>query len=582
MTFLLLLLPSAAPATVLPSPTRPSAFFGLGKMWDLHLTIPADEWKRMQPKGGFGTRPGQPPAEGRVRSQFGYEFAYVKARLEIGGKAFDEVGVRFKGNSTYAVTSAILKRPFKIELDRHVKGQHFLGVRKLSLNIHAMDPGACREALAYAVYREAGVPAPRTAFGFVTLTIPGKHDREVLGVYTLIENIDKPFLKERFGTGKGMLLKPENVGPLDHLGDKWESYEKRYRPRTGEPKPREQKRLMEFTKLVQDKDEKRFRAEIGKHLHLDEFLRYLAATSLMSSLDSFMGLPHNYYLYLDPLTDRFMVMPWDLDHSFGSLTMFCTAQQLMDLSVRQPWLGRNPLVERLLKDPVHYAAYLGHIRTLLATGFTAARIKRDAASIVSFLAPSKEKERVAKHKRGDGWNFSPLGMMLGKPPDIGTFAEKRVASVQAQLEGKSKGFVITRGFGQPRPPLPIPLNSIVKALDADKDGKVSKDEARKGAAALFAALDREKKGVLEEKALAAGLEKVLPRQGFFGGPQTVLARQLAQGAVRQAGKAGKVDGPAFRALAERLFAEADAGKAGKIAPKQVEEALRRLLPEARR
>ena len=39
-----------------------------------------------------------------------------------------------------------------------------------------MDPTRGREALAYAVFRAAGVPAPRTAFAEVTLTVPGKYD----------------------------------------------------------------------------------------------------------------------------------------------------------------------------------------------------------------------------------------------------------------------------------------------------------------------------------------------------------------------------------------------------------------------
>ena len=39
--------------------------------------------------------------------------------------------------------------------------------------------------------RAAGVPAPRTAYAEVTLTVPGKFDREYLGLYTVIEQVDK-------------------------------------------------------------------------------------------------------------------------------------------------------------------------------------------------------------------------------------------------------------------------------------------------------------------------------------------------------------------------------------------------------
>src|SRR5262245_49614519 len=215
-----------------------------------------------------------------VRSQFGFDFEYVPGSLTIDGVTFDKVGVRFKGNSSYAVTSRVLKRPFKIDLDRYVEGQAYKGQRKLALNNGVMDGSLTREALAYIIYREAGVPAPRTAFALLTLTVPGKYDKEVVGVYNLIEVVDKEFMEDRFGSRKGMLLKPERVGPLDHLGMDWARYEERYRPKVT-PSKEVQQRFMAFTKLVQEADSRRFKAEIGDYLDVDCFLRYLAATALM-------------------------------------------------------------------------------------------------------------------------------------------------------------------------------------------------------------------------------------------------------------------------------------------------------------
>src|SRR5262249_53290883 len=159
---------------------------------------------------------------------------------------------------------------------------------KLALNNNVMDPSTAREALSYAVYRAAGVPAPRTAYAQVFLTVPGKHDKVLVGLYTLIETVDKTFLKERFGNGKGMLLKPEHGGPLDYLGEKWEAYESRYRPK-GEPTTAQQRRLIEMISLVQQADDAKFHQQIGSYVDVDRFLRYVAATVLLSSMDSFVG-----------------------------------------------------------------------------------------------------------------------------------------------------------------------------------------------------------------------------------------------------------------------------------------------------
>src|SRR5262249_27968826 len=83
-----------------------------------------------------------------------------------------------------------------------------------TLNLHAaaLDPTKGREALAFAVFRVAGVPAPRTAFAEVTLTVPGKFDKEYLGLYIVVEPVDKAFLKEHFKTGRGLLMNPGREG----------------------------------------------------------------------------------------------------------------------------------------------------------------------------------------------------------------------------------------------------------------------------------------------------------------------------------------------------------------------------------
>ena len=54
-----------------------------------------------------------------------------------------------------------------------------------------------------AAFRDAGVPAPRTALAEVTLSVPGKHDKAFLGLYTVVEGVDAEFLASRFGSTRG-------------------------------------------------------------------------------------------------------------------------------------------------------------------------------------------------------------------------------------------------------------------------------------------------------------------------------------------------------------------------------------------
>ena len=45
-------------------------------------------------------------------------YAYVLCDMEFDGKRVADVGLRFKGNSSYSVSSTTLRRPMKLDFDR--------------------------------------------------------------------------------------------------------------------------------------------------------------------------------------------------------------------------------------------------------------------------------------------------------------------------------------------------------------------------------------------------------------------------------------------------------------------------------
>jgi len=68
------------------------------------------------------------------------------------------VGIRLKGEGSFQPFD---KKPaLKIKFDKFVEDQRFRGLARLTLNNNYDDPTFLAERLAYAVYREAGVPAP--------------------------------------------------------------------------------------------------------------------------------------------------------------------------------------------------------------------------------------------------------------------------------------------------------------------------------------------------------------------------------------------------------------------------------------
>ena len=288
----------------------------------VRLTIPATEYAAMQPRRaaggfpGFGPAPKDPPpvADGRElhRNTFGMDLPWAAGDVTIGDQTFNDVGVRYKGNGTIGDAARTAKKSLKIDLDRRGGGGRYLGSKSINLHCGVADPSHFREAFGYALYRAAGVPAPRTGFAEVWLTVPGQFADRPVGLYTLTEEVDGAFLRDRFGTDAGLLMKPEGLRDFEDKGADWKRYAGQYRPKR-EPTADEAKRVIAFAKMVHKADDAAFAADVGDRLEVDGYLRFLAVTSLIANPDSLFTGGHNYYLHLHPKTGRLQFLPWDLD-----------------------------------------------------------------------------------------------------------------------------------------------------------------------------------------------------------------------------------------------------------------------------
>ena len=436
-------------AQPLSAQDKTAALLDPSKVWKVELQIGADEWKAMQPKGGGPPGFGGPPMPGgRPQGfKFGFDFPYVKGATVCDGDALKDVGVRFKGNGTFMMSASGIKRPFRLDFNRFTENGSFRGLKAISLNNNIMDPTRIREAAAYDVFRAAGVPAPRTTFVELTLDVPERFDHQLLGVYTAVEPIDKAFLKRHFKTTKGMLLKPEKLGGgLQYFGEDWKPYEEMYAPKD-DPTEAEKRRLMAFARLINRADDQAFRKEIADYLDVEEFFRFLAATSYLAHYDSFIGLGHNYLIYLNPETKKFQFLPWDLDLAFGAFFPFGQPQQLADASITHPHGGDNKLIDRLLAIPERKAEYLELFKKLNGTAFDTERVTKVIRSYEATVKEPVAREEAAAKKRGP----APPGFPgFGGTMSLADFVKERSKSVSAQLAGQKSGTIPKPiGFGPP-------------------------------------------------------------------------------------------------------------------------------------
>ena len=338
--------------------------------------------------------------DGGPRKVHRERFPWAVGSLTIGGEVFKEIGVRYKGNASFNLMRGSLKRNLKVKLDWTRGDQDYNRVKTLNLNAGGLDPSKLRDALAYGIFREAGVPAPRTTFAEVTLTVPGKYDKAHLGLYTIIEQVNNAFLKNHFQTKKGLLMKPEGVASVEYFGEDWESYESRYRP-DDEPLFSQAKRVIEFARLINESDDNRFRSAIDSFLDVDGFLRFIAVNALIVNLDTLLAMPQNYYLYLHPKTQKFIFLPWDLDISFAGWPLGGPPEKQMDLSLLHPHSsGGHKLIDRLFAIEAVKAKYDRIISELVAGPFSRERLLRNIERIEKTIQEALERDAAAIAYRG--------------------------------------------------------------------------------------------------------------------------------------------------------------------------------------
>jgi hypothetical protein len=131
------------------------------------------------------------------------------------------------------------------------------------------------------------------------------------------------------------------------------------------------------------------------------------------------------------------------------------------------------------------------------------------------------------------------------------------------------------------PDLGKPLaKPLLAALDTDKDGTVSKDELVAGVKKFFKLCDKEGKGTLGQPQITEGLKAILPPPDNSQGdrPGFDQSNFLSSGIQRQAdtNHDGMVTQDELVAAAEKLFAEMDKDKKGKLDEAALAEGIRKV------
>jgi spore coat protein CotH len=271
------------------------------------------------------------------------EDTYYPADFRWRDQVVRGAGIRSRGLGTRSPT----KPGLRVDFNRLVGGQTFLGLNSLVLKNNVTDPSNMRERLSMLLFRRMGFPASREVTA--RLFINGDY----AGVYTLVESVDKDFLRRVFDENDGYLFSYEWTFRyyFTDLGTNPGAYVPYpFQPETHEDDPRPEA-IVELVQAINHSPN--FASEMPTYLDLRKFIRQIAVETCLADRDDFLGDfgMANFFLYRPPDKKQFVILPWDKSEAF-SHPQFSIFQNIR--------FGGPPnqLMSRAMAVPELYTLYL--------------------------------------------------------------------------------------------------------------------------------------------------------------------------------------------------------------------------------
>lgn len=235
----------------------------------------------------------------------------VPATLTVDGKKYPNVGVHFRGMSSYFAVPAGSKRSLNLALDLADSKQRLLGYKTLNL-LNAHDDGSFMSTVLYSHIARKYIPAPKA--NFVKVVING----ESWGVYSNVQQFNKDFLSENYKSTKGTRWKvrgsPGGGGGLDYVGDSIDDYKRRYEMKTDDG-DKAWKELIALCKTLQETPIEKLEAALKPILDVDSALWFLALDCALINCDGYWIRASDYSIFRDD-KGVFHIVPHDMNEAF--------------------------------------------------------------------------------------------------------------------------------------------------------------------------------------------------------------------------------------------------------------------------
>jgi len=281
-----------APADVKPETTP---FYDLATLRTLFLTFENADWED-------------------ELAAFNNTDVEVPATLVVDGKTYRDVGVHFRGASSFFMVPAASKRSLNVAIDFVHENQAVPGgYRTLNL-LNSNGDATMMRAVLYQQIARQYIQAGHA--NFVRVVINGEN----WGVYPSVQQFNKEWLRDHFSTTEGVRWtvpgSPGGRGGLEYLGDDVAAYKVHYEIKSKDT-PKAWADFIQMTKVLNTTPADKLEAALSPILDIDGALKFLALDVALVNSDGYWVRASDYNIYQDP-KGRFHILPHDTNETFYS------------------------------------------------------------------------------------------------------------------------------------------------------------------------------------------------------------------------------------------------------------------------
>ncbi len=235
----------------------------------------------------------------------------VPAKLTVDGKEYPNVGVSFRGASSFFKIPQGLKRSLNLSIDFIDKDQRLYGYKSLNL-LNCNGDSSMMSSILYSYLSQHKIAAPKV--NFVKVVING----ESWGLYVSSQQFNKTFTQENFDSRKGARWKvpgrPQGDGGLRYLGEDIEDYRSRFEIKSKD-KESSWRDLINLCKVLNTTPADQLEKELEPILNIHGVLWFLAVDVATSNSDGYWTRASDYNIYQNP-EGQFQILPHDMNEAF--------------------------------------------------------------------------------------------------------------------------------------------------------------------------------------------------------------------------------------------------------------------------